>query len=85
MANTIKRAAGSPSALRYLFTRDVFRRNSFLALVVGCMLTLTNQLDVMLSQPFTARLATKIFFNFVIPFVVSSTSAAVNRKHDGMV
>lgn len=84
MANTIKRATRSPSALRYIFTRDVFRRNSFLALVVGCILTLTNQLDAMLSQPFTARLATKIFFNFLIPFTVSSISAAFSRKHDGM-
>jgi hypothetical protein len=41
---------------------------------------MANQLDVLLAQPFSLRLGTKIFFNFLIPFVVSSTSALINRK-----
>ena len=48
--------------------------------IVGCLLTIANQLDVLLAQPFTVRLGTKIFVNFVIPFAVSSTSTALNRN-----
>jgi len=69
-------------AIRYVFTRDVLWRNGIVAIAVGCLLTLVNQLDVMLSQPFSAQLAMKVFFNFLIPFVVSSASAAMNRKCD---
>lgn len=68
-----------PSAWRYVFSGDVFKRNSLLTIVVGCLLTLTNQLDVLLSQPFTLRLGVKIFFNFLVPFVVSSAAVTMNR------
>ncbi len=67
-------------SIAYIFSREVFRRNCVLAAVVGCLLTIANQLDVLLVQPFTFRLGTKILFNFLIPFVVSSTSALINRK-----
>ena len=80
VTGTSSRANGSASTLGYIFAGNVLRRNCLLALVVGCVLTATNQLDVLLGQPFTARLALKIVLNFVIPFVVSSTSAAVNRS-----
>ena len=53
-----------------------------LAAVVGCLLTIANQLDVLLAQPLSLRLGTKILFNFLIPFAVSSTSALTNRKSD---
>ena len=66
--------------IRYVFSREVFGRNCVLAAVVGCLLTIANQLDVLLAQPFSLRLGTKILFNFLIPFAVSSTSAPVNRK-----
>jgi len=79
MSDTTTRANSGPSNLRYICTSGVLRRNILLALIVGCLLTLTNQLDVLLSQPFTVRLGLKILFNFVTPFAVSSTSAAVNR------
>jgi hypothetical protein len=82
MANMIEAAQRSHPKIRYVFRRDVFKQNSLIALVVGCLLTLTNQLDVMLTQPFTARLATKILFNFLIPFLVSSISAAMTHKCD---
>lgn len=67
-------------ALRYVFSPVVFKRNCLLATIVGCLLTFANQLDVLLAQPFSFRLGMKIFFNFLIPFVVSSTSALVSRK-----
>ena len=65
---------------RYVLTGEVLKRNGLLAIVVGCLLTLTNQLDVLLTQPFTPLLAMKIFFNFLIPFVVSSAGAAINHR-----
>jgi hypothetical protein len=66
--------------LRYVFSSGVLRRNLFIALVVGTLLSVANQLDVVLREPMNARLGLKIFFNFVIPFVVSSVSAALNRR-----
>jgi hypothetical protein len=69
-----------PGSIAYIFSREVFRRNCVLAVVVGCLLTIANQLDVLLSQPFSFRLGSKIVFNFLIPFVVSSTSTAWNRN-----
>ncbi len=68
------------SSIAYIFRREVFRRNCVLAAVVGCLLTLANQLDVLLVQSFSFRLGTKILFNFLIPFAVSSTSTLINRK-----
>jgi hypothetical protein len=74
-------AAREPtSAIRYTFTRDVCRRNCLIAFGVGCLLTLANQFDVLLGGPLTWRLGMKVFVNFLIPFVVASTSAAVNRQ-----
>jgi hypothetical protein len=69
-----------PGGSRYVFSSSVFRRNCLLTTIVGCLLTASNQLDVLLTQPFSFRMGTKIFFNFLIPFVVSSTSALINRK-----
>ncbi len=66
--------------IHYVFSPPVFKRNSLLAVIVGCLLTIANQLDVLLAQPFTFRLGTKIFFNFLIPFVVSTTSVLMNRE-----
>lgn len=67
-------------ALQYVFTRDVFARNLLMALIVGSVLSVANQLDVVLTQPLTSRLVMKLVFNFLIPFAVSSVSAALNRK-----
>lgn len=73
-------AKGRLNAIRYVFTREVLRRNSLIALGVGCLLTLANQFDVLWSGPFTQRLGAKVFINFLVPFVVSSASAAMNRQ-----
>lgn len=72
-------SAARLSALRYAFSRRVITRNCCIALVVGCVLTTVNQFDVLFSEPFTLLLGMKIFANFLIPFVVSSTSAVVNH------
>ena len=72
-------AAQNHSALRYVFSSRVVRRSLLIALVVGCCLTLGNQFDMLLRAPLTPRMMVKVLFNFTVPFVVSSTSAAVNR------
>ncbi len=68
------------SALRYILGWSVAKKSLIIALVVGCVLSVANQFDVILREPLNARLAAKIFMNFVIPFVVASISAVANRK-----
>jgi hypothetical protein len=64
----------------YIFSWPVLKKNLVIALLVGILLSLANQLDVLLREPWTPRLGLKIFFNFLIPFGVSSASAWVNRQ-----
>jgi hypothetical protein len=68
------------SALRYIFTIEVMRRNALIAVVVGCVLTAANHWDALVREPPNAKLGAKIFANFLIPFIVSSVSAALNRR-----
>lgn len=80
MTSSSANAKSRPGGIAYVFSREVFKRNCMLAAVVGCLLTISNQLDLLLVQPFSLRMGTKILFNFLIPFAVSSTSALINRK-----
>jgi hypothetical protein len=48
------------------------RRTIPIALVVGIVLTLINQLDVLVAGRATALTAVKIGLNFCVPFVVSN-------------
>jgi len=73
-----------PGALRYVLRKEVVRRCGLIAIVVGCVLTAANHYDALLFGPFTAKLAAKIAVNFIVPFVVSSTSAAMNRPGEGV-
>jgi len=66
--------------LRFVFSRRMLRRNLSIALITGSVLSLANQLDVIMRGPINLRLGLKLFFNFLIPFTVSSTSAAINRQ-----
>jgi hypothetical protein len=59
---------------------SVLKRNLLIALAIGSLLSLTNQLDVIVNRGFTPRLVMKIIFNFLIPFCVSSVSALLNRN-----
>lgn len=72
-----------PGALRYVLRKEVVRRCGLIAIVVGCVLTAANHYDALLFGPFTTRLAAKIAINFIVPFVVSATSAAMNRPGAG--
>ncbi len=67
-------------ALGYVFSAKVLKWNIPIALVVGTILTIANQYDVILRERMSARMAAKIFFNFLVPFTVSSVSAALIRQ-----
>ncbi len=78
MSSTLGLKSGE--ATRYVLSGDVLKRNLLIALAVGSLLSLTNQLDVILNRGFTGGLVMKIAFNFLIPFCVSSASALLNRN-----
>jgi hypothetical protein len=69
-----------PGVLGYVFSAKVLKRSILIALVVGTVLSAANQLDVILREPMSPRLCAKIFFNYLVPFLVSSVSAAFNRQ-----
>ncbi len=75
-----KIAGGNGSELSYVLRGRVLKRNALIALVVGCLLSLINQLDILISDTFTVLLGTKLLLNFLVPFVVSSLSSAINRE-----
>lgn len=52
--------------------RGNLRRTIGIALVVGCVLTAINQLDVLLRGDATSLTGVKIGLNFVVPFIVSN-------------
>ena len=66
-------------ALAYALSWNVARKSLTIAIVVGCLLSIANQGDVLLSQPFSTRIGVKLFLNFLIPFTVSSVRAVLNR------
>ena len=70
----------NPGALAYIFGWSVLKKSLAMALVVGCVLCIANQLDVILREPMNGRIAVKILFNFLVPFVVASVSAGSNRR-----
>jgi len=69
-----------PGPLRFVLSGSVAKRSLAIAVMVGCLLSITNQGDVMLQEGFTPRVGIKIFMNFFIPFAVSSVSALLNRN-----
>ena len=68
------------SSIQYILSPQVLKRSLMIALVVGFVLSLVNQLDILLHEPMTLRIAAKIFMNFLVPFIVSSVSALLNRR-----
>lgn len=63
----------------YAFSGCLVKRNSLIALFVGCILSLINQYDALARHVFTSKLALQLILNFMIPFTVSTVSAVVNR------
>jgi hypothetical protein len=62
--------------VHYWFRRDTVLRAVKVAGVVGPILTLINQYDVLLSGNFSPRVLGKIALTFLVPYCVSSFSAA---------
>jgi hypothetical protein len=58
--------------LDIVFRRENLRRTIKIALVVGTILTVINQLDVFITGPITALTWVKTGLNFCVPFVVSN-------------
>ncbi len=59
-------------ALSICTRRASLRRTLRIALVVGCVLTIINQGDVIVRGEARAVTAVKIVLNFCVPFVVSN-------------
>ena len=68
------------NSIAYVLGSRVLKRNLVIAVIVGSLLTLANQYDVISRGPISPMALIKICFNFVIPFVVSSVSAYSNRR-----
>lgn len=64
--------------------RPVFRRAVVVAVVVGTILTVINQGDVLLSGAITPLVVLKIGLTYLVPYSVSTFSALqANRGSDG--
>ena len=64
--------------------RATLRRTIRIALVVGCVLTVINQLNVLIRGGATALTGVKIGLNFLVPFVVSNLGVlAASRSATG--
>ena len=61
----------------------VFRRCGVVALVVGTLLSLLNQGDVILAGRFDGVVALRVIGNYVIPFVVSNLGAMTSLAPRG--
>ncbi|MBA3736221.1 MAG: nitrate/nitrite transporter NrtS [Actinobacteria bacterium] len=60
--------------------RPNLQRTCTIALIVGCVLTLINQGDVLIAGHATARTAVKIVLNFCVPFVVSNLGVITGSR-----
>jgi cation transporter-like permease len=61
----------------YWFRRETVRRAVKIAAIVGPILTVINQGDVLLSGQYSPRVFLKIILTFLVPYIVSSCSSAL--------
>ena len=66
-----------------LFRRDTIARAIKVALVVGPVLTLINQLHVMRAGEIDAWFFFRVALTFLVPFLVSATSSALAGMRRG--
>ncbi len=66
--------------LRIVFDRRHLRKTLKIALIVGCILTAINQLDVFLRGDATAVTFVKTTLNFCVPFVVSNLGLMAGKR-----
>ncbi|MEK6271409.1 MAG: nitrate/nitrite transporter NrtS [Actinomycetota bacterium] len=67
-------------ALRICFRREHLRRTVKIALVVGTILTLINQLDVILKGDATSLTWVKAGLNYCVPFIVSNLGLLAGKR-----
>jgi len=71
---------GSWEAIRICFRREHLRRTIPIALVVGTILTLINQLDVIVKGDATTLTWIKTCLNYVVPFIVSNLGLLTGKR-----
>jgi hypothetical protein len=69
-------------ALRICGQRENLRRTVMIALVVGTILTLINQLDVFVNGNATTLTGVKTGLNFCVPFVVSNLGLLAGKRSE---
>jgi hypothetical protein len=74
------RVAGIREALRVCARPEHLRRTVRIALVVGTILTLINQADVILGGDATGLTAIKVGLNYCVPFVVSNLGLLAGKR-----
>jgi hypothetical protein len=74
---------GAREALRICFRREHLRRTVKIALVVGLILTLINQLDVVVRGDATGITWVKAGLNFCVPFIVSNLGLLAGKRAEG--
>jgi hypothetical protein len=67
-------------ALRICFRREHLRRTVKIALVVGTILTLINQLDVIVKGDATTITWVKAGLNYCVPFIVSNLGLLAGKR-----
>jgi hypothetical protein len=69
-------------ALRFCFQRRYLKRTVRIALVVGTILTIINQADVILSGDATTLTWGKAVLNYCVPFIVSNLGLLAGKRAD---
>ncbi len=72
--------AGTLDTLSYCLRRQHLRRTVRIALIVGVVLTVINQLDIILAGAATTLTWIKLPLNFLVPFVVSNLGLLSGRQ-----
>lgn len=66
--------------LSIVLRREHLRKTVRIAIIVGCVLTLINQLDVFLGGKATALTIVKTCLNFCVPFIVSNLGLLAGKR-----
>jgi hypothetical protein len=72
-------------ALRICFRREHLRRTVKIALVVGTILTLINQLDVIVRGDATSITWVKAGLNYCVPFIVSNLGLLAGKRAEAEI
>lgn len=70
-------------ALSICGRREHLRRTLRIALIVGVVLTLINQADVIIGGDASAATWVKVGLNFCVPFVVSNLGLLAGKRAEG--